>query len=597
MKTLALFVSFTLLGYSALGASPQPAISLYGDIKYPADFKHFDYVNPNAPQGGELKLSSIGTFDNLNPYIIKGQPAASVDSLTNITLMVQSYDEPFSMYAELAETVEHASDNSSITFNLNPKAFWDDGNPITAGDVVWTFNTLQKEGMPFYRAYYSDVAEAKAENDKRVTFTFKTKTNRELPLIIAQMPILPQHYWTNKKFAETTLEPPASGGPYKISNVVAGRSITYSKNKDWWGNSLPVNKGRYNFDKITFTYYKDQNVVLEAFFAGEYDVQQESVAKLWQTAYNAPPVLDGRIIKREIENKQPVGMQAFIYNTRRPVFQDVEVRKALSYAFDFDWENKQFAFGTYKRTRSFFENSELAATGLPSDKELVLLNPLKDKIPADVFTTEFNPPKTDGSGNNRANLKIGSDILEAAGYKVSQDGIRVHEKTGQRLEFQMADANPALERWVLPFIQNLRKMGVDAKFRVIDSTQYINRMQNFDFDMTISVIGQSDSPGNEQREYWTSAKADIVGSRNYIGIKNPAIDTLVDNLIGSATRADLVASTRALDRVLQWNHYVIPNWHYNKWRMAWWSHIEHPENLSGMTPAVLDTWWMKDNKR
>lgn len=374
----------------------------------------------------------------------------------------------------------------------------------------------------------------------------------------------------------------------------AGRTIEFTRKKDWWGNALPTNKGRYNFDKITYTYFRDQNVALEAFFAGQFDFQQESIAKLWQSAYNAPPVNDGRIIKKEIENTRPVGMQAFLYNVRRPVFQDIAVRKALAYAFDFDWENKQFAFGSYKRTRSYFENSELAATGLPSPKELALLEPLKDKVPAEVFATSYNPPSTDGSGNNRANLKTASDILDAAGYKLGKDGIRVHEKTGVRLSFEFVESNPAFERWILPFSQNLKRIGVECKFRVLDSTQYINRMQKFDFDMTTSVIGQSDSPGNEQREFWTSAKADMIGSRNYIGIKNPAVDILVDKLIASDTREDLVASTRALDRVLQWNYYVIPNWFYNKWRLAWWSKLEHPEKLSGMTPAVVDTWWVKE---
>lgn len=588
------FVCMTILLLSSPAlAAPQPALSLYGDLKYGTDFSHFDYVNPSAPQGGILKLSAIGSFDNLNPYIIKGETADGIDALTNVTLMTQSYDEPFSMYAQLAVTADRADDNSAITFELNPKAVWNDEKPITADDVVWTFNTLVKDGAPFYRAYYADVADVKANSKTNVTFTFKTKNNRELPLIIAQMPILPKHYWTDKNFAETTLTPPVSSGPYKISNVVAGRSIEYTRNKDWWGNDLPVNKGRYNFDKITYTYYRDQNVALEAFFAGEYDVQQENVAKLWQTAYTAPPVMDGRVTKQEIANQRPAGMQAFIYNTRRPVFQDIAVRKALAYAFDFDWENKQFAFGSYVRTRSYFENSDLAATGLPNEKELALLNSLKDKIPAEVFVSEYNPPKTDGAGNNRAHLKAAADILDAAGYKLGKDGIRVHEKTGVRLSFEFVDANPAFERWILPFTQNLKRIGVDCKYRTLDSSQYINRMQNFDFDMTTQVFAQSDSPGNEQREYWTSSKADVVGSRNYIGIKNPAVDALVDKLIASDTRADLVASTRALDRVLQWNHYVIPNWFYNKWRLAWWQKLDHPANLSGTTPAIIDTWWVK----
>lgn len=594
MKLTTLCLALSLLSTSALAGTPQPAISLYGDIKYKSNFTHFDYVNPDAPKGGSLRLSAIGSFDNLNPYIIKGESAEGVGALTDVTLMTQSYDEPFSMYADLAESAERANDNSGITFNLYGKALWNDGKSITADDVVWTFNTLMKDGAPFYRAYYADVADVKAESPTRVTFTFKTNTNRELPLIVAQMPILPKHYWEGKNFAETTLTPPVAAGPYKISNVIAGRTLEFTRNKDWWGDALPVNKGRYNFNKITYSYYRDQNVALEAFFANEYDFQQENVAKLWQTAYNAPPVQDGRIIKQEIGNSRPVGMQGFIYNTRRPVFQDIAVRKALAYAFDFDWENKQFAFSSYKRTRSYFENSELAATGLPNDKELALLTPLKDKIPPEVFTTAYNPPTTDGSGNNRANLKTAADILEAAGYKLGTDGIRVHEKTGTRLSFEFIDANPAFERWILPFSQNLKRIGVEARFRVLDSSQYINRMQNFDFDMTTNVFPQSDSPGNEQREYWTSEKADIAGSRNYIGIKNPAVDALVTSLISSQTREELVTSTRALDRVLQWNHYVIPNWFYNKWRLAWWSKLEHPAKLSGTTPAVVDTWWSKE---
>ncbi|HNS43845.1 MAG TPA: extracellular solute-binding protein, partial [Alphaproteobacteria bacterium] len=337
-----------------------------------------------------------------------------------------------------------------------------------------------------------------------------------------------------------------------------------------------------------------QNVALEAFFAGEFDLQQENVAKLWQSAYDVPQVKDGRITKQEIENDRPTGLQGFLYNTRRPVFADRQVREALAYAFDFEWENKQFAYSSYTRTRSYFENSDLAATGLPSPAELQILEPFKNQLPSEVFTTEYNPPKTDGSGNVRANLKRASDILDAAGYKLGKDGVRVHEKTGTRLEFELVDANPAFERWILPFTQNLKKIGVAATFRVIDDAQYQNRMQNFDFDMTIGVIPQSSSPGNEQREFWSSAKADINGSRNYIGVKNPVVDTLVDNIIAADTREELVTSCHALDRVLQWNFYTIPNWYYNKWRLAWWTKLDHPEKLSGLTPAILDTWWVKE---
>ncbi|HNQ92127.1 MAG TPA: extracellular solute-binding protein, partial [Alphaproteobacteria bacterium] len=579
---LAAALLFTFSAAPLHSASADYALSLYGDIKYPADFTHFDYTNPGAPKGGTLKLSSIGTFDNVNPYIIKGASADGIDALTNPTLMVQSYDEPFTMYGYVASDVALAADKSSVTFTLNPKAVWDDSKPLTADDIVWTFNTLVKDGAPFYRAYYTDVKNVTADASDKVTFHLASKNNRELPLIIAQMPILPKHYWTGKNFAETTLTPPVAAGPYKISNVTAGRSIEFTRNPDWWGKDLPVNKGRYNFDKIVYTYYRDQNVALEAFFAGEFDLQQENVAKLWQSAYDVPQVKDGRITKQEIENDRPTGLQGFLYNTRRPVFADRQVREALAYAFDFEWENKQFAYSSYTRTRSYFENSDLAATGLPSPAELQILEPFKNQLPSEVFTTEYNPPKTDGSGNVRANLKRASDILDAAGYKLGKDGVRVHEKTGTRLEFELVDANPAFERWILPFTQNLKKIGVAATFRVIDDAQYQNRMQNFDFDMTIGVIPQSSSPGNEQREFWSSAKADINGSRNYIGVKNPVVDTLVDNIIAADTREELVTSCHALDRVLQWNFYTIPNWYYNKWRLAWWTKLDHPEKLSGL---------------
>lgn len=572
------------------------ALSLYGDIKYKQGFDHFDYTNAKAPKGGELRVASVGSFDSLNPYIIKGLPADGVDFLTVPTLMVQSYDEPFTVYGYLAETVDLSSDRSTVSFRLRENASWDDSAPITADDVVWSFNALIKNGAPFYRAYYADVKDVSALSKREVVFKLSDPNNRELPLIIAQMPILPKHFWVEKNFAQTTLSPPPSGGPYKIAELSPGRSISYTRIKDWWGANLNVNRGRYNFDKITYQYYRDQNVALEAFFAGEFDIQQENVSKLWQSAYNAPPVLDGRIVKQEIENHRPVGMQAFIYNIRRPIFSDIKVREALSYAFDFEWENRQFMFGAYYRTKSFFENSDLASSGVPSDHEIKILETFRDKIPPQLFTDEFRLPITDGSGNNRENLKKATDLLEAAGYKLGADGVRVQEKTGLRLEFEFIDANPALERLILPFIQNLKKIGVKANLRMVDEAQYTNRMQNFDFDMTSSVIPQSTSPGNEQREFWMSDKADVVGSRNYIGIKNPVVDELVKGIIAANTRDELITNTHALDRVLLWNYYVIPNWYYNKWRLAWWNHVHHPETLSAMTPAIVDTWWIDSNK-
>lgn len=595
MKKLLLAATLLFLSSPVFAASPKHGIALHGEPKYPASFTHFDYVNPDAPKGGTLNLSGLGTFDSLNPFIIKGNPGDGIGTLVYQTLMEQAYDEPFSMYGLLAETVERADDNSAITFNLRSIAKWQDGKPVTADDVVWTFNALMKDGSPFYKAYYADIKDAVAESPTRVTFHFKTNENNELPMIIGQMPVLPKHFFTNGKnnFAQTTLNAPLGSGPYKVASVAPGRSITYAKVENWWGKDLPVFKGRYNFDKITYSYFRDQNVALEAFFAGNYDIQQENIAKAWATSYNVPQINDGRIIKKEIPNQRPQGAQAWIYNLRKPVFQDREVRKALAYAFDFEWENKQFAYGAYKRTRSFFENSDLASSGLPKGKELAILEQYKGKIPEEVFTAEYQPPKSDGSGNNRANLKTAMDILDKAGYKTGADGIRVHEKTGQRLSFEILDANPAFERWTLPFVQNLKRIGVDAKFRAADDAQYQRRMQNFDFDITSTVIAQSDSPGNEQLEFWGSSRADMPGSRNYIGIKDPVVDDLVKKIITARTREDLVAHVHALDRVLQWNHYIIPQWYFGAWRMAWWAKLDHPKKLSGMTPAIADTWWVK----
>ncbi len=579
--------------------APQPvhALALHGEPKYGPDFTHLEYTNPDAPQGGTLKVNAIGSFDSLNPFIVKGTPAAGLNFLRSgfvyESLMQNSWDEPFTLYGILAETVEMSPERDWIAFNLRPEAKWHDGKPITAEDVVWTFNTLMEKGTPFYKAYYHDVKSVTAESERRVRFEFSVKGNRELPLIVAEIVVLPKHYWTEdgRDFGVTSLDAPLGSGPYKVGKIDPGHSIEYVRNPDWWGNDLPFFKGFNNFERVQYDYYRDSNVALEAFLAGEFDVQIENTAKLWETAYDTEAVKDGRITKEEIENQRPAGMQAFTYNIRRPIFQDVKLREALAYAFDFEWSNKQFAYGTYVRTDSYYENSELASSGLPSPRELEILEPFKTRIPGEVFTTEYKTPVTDGSGNNRTNLRKATQLLDAAGYKLSEDGIR--SKDGQRLEFEILDSNPQFERWVLPFIKNLERIGVKASFRVVDSAQYQNRMNEFDFDMTIAAFGQSASPGNEQRDYWGSDKAEMSGSRNYIGIKDKAIDELVEQLIKAKSREDLVAHSRALDRILLHGHYVIPMWHYPKWRIAHWSKIQRPETLSGISPLISSTWWAK----
>lgn len=578
--------------------TPRHAIAMHGDPKYGPDFKHLDYVNPDAPKGGTLRLAAEGTFDSLNPFIVKGVPAGGMTflgpSFVYESLMDQSNDEPFSMYGLLAETVELPEDRSWVAFNINPAAKWADGKPVTADDVVWSFNTLMEKGTPFYKAYYSDVASVSATSERRVKFTFKHGDNTELPLVISQLPVLPKHFWTEKgrDISVTSLDAPLGSGPYKVGKVEPGRSIEYVRNENWWSKDLPINKGRYNFDHINYDYYRDGNVALEAFFAGEYDVREENVAKQWATAYDAPAIKDGRITKAEIPHQRPQGMQAFAYNTRRPVFADPKVREALAYAFDFEWSNKQFAYGSYKRTRSYFDNSDLESKGLPQGRELEILEKFRGKIPDRVFTTEYNPPATDGGGNNRENLKRAADLLTEAGYKIGADGVRVNDK-GQKLEFEIIDDNPMFERWIMPFIKNLQRIGVKTTFRVIDTAQYQNRMNDFDYDMTVLSIAESESPGNEQRDFWGSDKASIPGSRNYMGVKDPVVDELVSMIIQAKSREELVACTHALDRVLQWNFYVIPQWHNDKWRIAWWKKLEKPEHLSPLTPGVSDTWWAK----
>ena len=578
-------------------ATPRYAIAMHGDLKYPPTFTHMDYTNPDAPKGGVLKTHTIGTFDSLNPFIVKGAPADGMvplgQSLVYDSLMEQANDEPFSMYGLLAETIERPDSNGWVAFNLRKEAKWEDGKPVTADDVVWTFNTLMAKGAPFYKAYYGDVKKVEATSPTRVKFTFSHSDNAELPLILSQLPVLPKHYWTaqGRDFGNTTLTPTPGSGPYKIGKVVPGRSIEYIRNPDYWGKDLPVNKGRFNFDKISIDYYKDNNVALEAFFAGEYDYRLENTAKLWHTAYDAPAVKDGRITKEEVLHGRPAGMQGFIYNIRRPIFADRDVRQALAYAFDFEWSNKQFAYSSYTRTDSFFENSDLAAPdSMPSGDELKVLEKYSGKAPAEVYTSRYSPPKTDGTGNMRDNLRTAAQILDEAGWKLGKDGIRANDK-GQSLTFEIIDANPMFERWVLPFIANLKKIGVQANFRVLDPAQYQNRMNAFDFDMTVMSIGQSDSPGNEQRDFWGSEKADIPGSRNYIGIKDPIVDELIEKIIRAKSRDELVALTHALDRVLLAGYYVIPHWHSNKFNLAYWKKLARPETLSPLTPSVTDTWW------
>ena len=589
------FMSMASVTTSALAEEPawSHGLAMHGDLKYTADFKHFEYVNPNAPKGGDIRLAAIGTYDSLNGFIVKGTGAAGVSFIYN-SLMTNAADEAFTEYGELAEAVRTPEDRSWVEFRLREGARWHDGKPVTPDDVIWTFDTLLKEGRPFYRFYYGNVISAVKTGDRTVRFNFKPGENRELPLIMGQLTVLPKHYWEDREFNKTSLEPPLGSGPYKIEKVDAGRSITLTRIKDYWGADIPTEKGMNNFDTIHFDYYRDTTVALEAFKAGRFDYRSENASKLWATAYESPQVDAGKIKKEEIGHNRSAGMQGFVFNTRRDMFKDKNVRKALAYAFDFEWSNKALFYGQYTRTRSYFDNSELAATDLPSAEELKILEPLRGRIPDEVFTTEYNPPVTEGKSGLRKNLRAASKLLTDAGW-VIKGKQRVNAETGKPLEFEVLLVSPLFERIVLPFAQNLEKLGINARVRTVDTSQYRRRLDTYDYDVIVGGAGQSLSPGNEQRAYWGSEAADQEGGRNTIGIKDPAIDELIETLIAAPDRKSLITATRALDRVLQWGHYVIPQWHIPYDRVAYWNIFDRPK-ITPDSGNQLMTWWVDADK-
>ena len=569
-------------------ATPAHGIAMHGALKYPADFRHFDFADPKAPKGGEIRLAEIGGWDSLNPFIVKGEPPGGAD-LPFETLMVNSADEAFSEYGLIAESIEVPADRSWVIFTLRPQARWHDGKPITADDVAFSLETLKAKGHPRYRFYYAAVDKTEKLAERRIRFTFKPGDNRELPLILGQLPILPRHYWQGRDFASTTLEPPLGSGPYKVATSETGRHIVYERVRDYWGADLAVRKGLYNFDRVRYDTYRDTTVALEAFKAGEYDWRLENEARKWATGYEDWQGLrDGRGRKEAVANQRPAGMQAFVYNLRRDLFKDARVRRALAHAFDYEWANKTLFYGQYKRTGSYFANSELAATGLPGPAELAVLEPLRDKVPPEVFTEAYRPPATEGDGNIRPNLRIAMKLLEEAGWRVV-DGKLV--KDGQPFAFEILLVQPTWERITLPFARNLARLGIEASVRTVDTAQYKNRLDHYDFDMVVQVWGQSQSPGNEQASFWGSESADQPGGQNLAGIKDSAIDALIEQVIAAPDRETLVARTRALDRVLLWNHFVIPHWHLGLDRMAWWDKFGRPA-ISPANGVQLFSWWV-----
>jgi microcin C transport system substrate-binding protein len=578
-------------------------LSLFGDLKYPAGFKHFDYVNPNAPKGGVVRLGGFGTFDNFNLVVsgVKGTIAGGLNDIFD-TLMVPASDEVSTEYGLLAESVSHPADFSSVTYRLRTGAKWHDGKPVTPDDVIFSLQAFQKN-HPMLSAYYRHVVKAEQTAERDITFTFDSPGNRELPQIVGQLNVLPKHWWegtdaSGKKrdVTATTLEPPLGNGAYRIKEFVAGRTIVYERVKDYWGKDLNVNIGRDNFDEIRYEYFRDSIVALEAFKGDALDWRTENSAKNWATAYDFPAVKDKRVVKEEFPNRASGRMQGFVLNTRREKFSDPRVRLALNYAFDFEEMNKQLFFGQYQRIGSYFDGTELASSGLPEGKELEILETVRDKVPAEVFTKPYKNPVGGTPENVRANLREATRLLKEAGYEI-RDQKLVNAKNGEQFSIEFLTYDPNSERFVLFYKPALERLGIAVSVRTVDEAQYVNRERNWDFDSITNVWGQSLSPGNEQRDYWSTTTADRVGSRNYAGIKNPAVDALIEKIIFATDRAELVAATKALDRVLLWNHYVVPQFTYNKTRAARWDRFGRPEKLPEYGSSSFPTIWWWDAER
>ena len=579
-------------GSAEAAAVAAHGIAMYGAPRYGPDFAHLDYANPDAPKGGELRRAARGAFDSLNPFIIKGEVAHGRHHVFE-SLLKRTWDEPFSLYGLIAESIEVPDDRSSVTFALRPEARFHDGSPITVDDVIFSWETLKEQGRPNHRLYYNKVLSIERPDEGAVRFVFDAEIpDRELPLILGLMPILSKAYYTSASFEETTLTPPLGSGPYRIESVDAGRSIVYRRNPDYWGRDLPINRGQHNFDVIRYEYYRDDEVMLEAFRAGEYDLRQERSATRWATGYDFPAAADGRVRLERLPHGRPSGLFAMVFNTRQPVFADRVVRYALSLAFDFEWVNKTLLQGAYVRTNSIFDNSELASRGLPEGGELALLQPYRDQLPPELFATPYHAPAVEGG--LRANLAQARRLLAGAGWEV-RDGTLHRIADGLPLAFEILLANPGNEKIALAFARNLERLGVKAKVRTVDTAQYQYRRNVYDFDMIIYRWGMSLSPGNEQAFYWSAEAADQEGTRNYPGIKDPVVDDLIARMTQARGREAFVDTIRAMDRVLMWGHYFVPLYHLNDDRYAYWNKFGRPEAIP-LYGTVLDTWWIDSDR-
>ncbi|WP_137134952.1 extracellular solute-binding protein [Rhizobium sp. FKY42] len=600
---LALAVLAMMASPADLHAQDQPqwrhAIGVLEPPKLPADFKRLPYVNPDAPKQGELRLADEGTYDSFNPLADKGNPAAGVGIVFD-TLLKQSEDEIGVSYGLLAEALSFPEDRSSVTFRLRPEAKWADGKPVTPDDVVFSFQSA-KANSNVLANYYRHVTSAEKTGEREVTFRFDEKNNKELPAIVGDFPILPKHWYEGKDakgfardISKGSLEPPMGSGPYKIASFQAGSTIRYELRDDYWGKDLPINIGQNNFRVISYTYFADYDVALEAFRAGQIDYRQENSSSRWATRYDFDAVKDGRVKREALKNEfRAKGvMQAYVPNLRRDQFKDARVREALNYAYDFEDLNKNLAFGGLNRVDSFFWGTDLAAKGLPQGKELEILTGLKDKIPARVFTEPYTNPVNGDPQKVRDNLRKAVELFKQAGWELKGNRM-VNTKTGQQMSFEILLNSPSMERTVLPYVASLKKIGIDARIRTVDSSQYVNRVRSFDFDMVFGVWAQTMNPGNEQAGYWGSEAANQTGSRNLAGIADPAIDRIIRLIITAPTREDQVAAVHALDRVLLANHFVIPMFYSGETRIAYWSKLVRPDPLPEYGIGFPTLWWAK----
>lgn len=588
---LTRFATFTLAVTSfatvAL-AEPRHGLSAFGDLKYPADFKNFEYVNPDAPKGGRLAMIGTAgrtTFDSFNNFILKGDSAQGLGYLFD-SLMVRAFDEPDAVYGLVAESADLAPDRMSVVFKLRPEAKFADGTPVTAEDVVFSFETLKAKGHPNYGLSLRDVEKAEAVDPLTVRYTFTGDLIRDLPLAVAELPILSKAFYTQHPFDQTSLEKPLGSGPYAIGDFKPGTYVTYKRRPDYWAKDLPVNRGRYNFDELRYEYYRDRTLELEGLKAANFDFREEFTSIDWATGYNIASVKEGRLVRETLSDQRPSGAQGFFINMRRDKFQDRRVRQALDLAFDFEWSNKNLFFELYTRTQSYFENSDMKAKGPPSPEELALLEPHRKELPPEVFGEPYSPPVTDGSGRSRDTLKRAHDLLAAAGYG----------EGGKKLDIEFIIFEAGFERIILPYIANLKRVGVNATLRMVDPAQYERRIKSFDFDVAIQRYTLRLTPGVEVKSYWGSEAAKMDGSFNLSGISDPAVDALIGKMIEAKSRVELTTAARALDRVLRAGHYWVPQWYKPVRTVAYWNKYSRPAIAPKYDPGVIETWWYDPDK-